>query len=253
MGRRGISGRRGRVDRGCGRAARSGSCWRAYPTMPATVIAERIGWTRGITVLKDRVAQLRPVYLPPDPASRTSYRGGRDRAVRSVVPAGRGAGRVRAGADRDAVAGAGDGDGLLAVAVGGADPDPRAADLFAGWWLLICGLGAVPRLLVWDGEGAIGRWRGGRVAADRGDARRSAARLGTKVIVCKPADPEAKGLVERANGYLETSFLPGRALRLTGRLQRPARRVAGAGQHAARAGRWAAPRVTGSPPTGPRC
>ena len=28
--------------------------------MPATVIAERIGWTRGITVLKDRVAELRP-------------------------------------------------------------------------------------------------------------------------------------------------------------------------------------------------
>jgi len=26
-----------------------------------------------------------------------------------------------------------------------------------------------------------------------------------------PADPEAKGLVERANGYLETSFLPGRS------------------------------------------
>jgi hypothetical protein len=41
--------------------------------MPATVIAERIGWTRGITVLKQRVAELRPVYLPPDPASRTSY------------------------------------------------------------------------------------------------------------------------------------------------------------------------------------
>ena len=49
---------------------------RAYPTMPATVIAERIGWTRGITVLKDRVAELRPVYLPPDPASRTSYAPG---------------------------------------------------------------------------------------------------------------------------------------------------------------------------------
>jgi len=29
-------------------------------------------------------------------------------------------------------------------------------------------------------------------------------------ILCKPADPEAKGLVERANQYLETSFLPGR-------------------------------------------
>jgi transposase len=30
------------------------------------------------------------------------------------------------------------------------------------------------------------------------------------VVVCRPADPEAKGPVERANGYLETSFLPGR-------------------------------------------
>ena len=26
----------------------------------------------------------------------------------------------------------------------------------------------------------------------------------------KPYDPESKGIVERANGYLETSFLPGR-------------------------------------------
>ena len=30
------------------------------------------------------------------------------------------------------------------------------------------------------------------------------------MVVCRPADPEAKGLVERANGYLERSFLPGR-------------------------------------------
>jgi transposase len=34
--------------------------------------------------------------------------------------------------------------------------------------------------------------------------------LGIRVIQCRPADPEAKGLVERANKYLETSFLPGR-------------------------------------------
>ena len=27
---------------------------------------------------------------------------------------------------------------------------------------------------------------------------------------CRPRDPEAKGIVERGNGYLETSFLPGR-------------------------------------------
>ncbi len=45
----------------------------AYPTMPATVIAEPLGWSRSIRVLSGRVAELRPVYLPPDPASRTSY------------------------------------------------------------------------------------------------------------------------------------------------------------------------------------
>ena len=43
------------------------------PTMPATVIAERIDWSHGLTVLKDRVRELRPYYLPPDPASRTEY------------------------------------------------------------------------------------------------------------------------------------------------------------------------------------
>jgi len=35
--------------------------------------------------------------------------------------------------------------------------------------------------------------------------------LGVGLRLCRPADPEAKGLVERANGYLETSFLPGRS------------------------------------------
>ena len=40
-------------------------------------------------------------------------------------------------------------------------PSRRAEDLFAGWWQLISALGAVPRTLVWDGEGAIGRWRSG--------------------------------------------------------------------------------------------
>ena len=30
-----------------------------FPTMPTTVIAARIGWERGITILRDRVAELR--------------------------------------------------------------------------------------------------------------------------------------------------------------------------------------------------
>ena len=48
--------------------------------------AGRVGH-RGMTVFKDRVRELRPVYLPPDPASRTTYEAGRAGAVRLLVPA----------------------------------------------------------------------------------------------------------------------------------------------------------------------
>jgi hypothetical protein len=48
----------------------------AYPGMPATVIAERIGWSYSIRTLSERVRELRPVYLPPDSASRTTYVAG---------------------------------------------------------------------------------------------------------------------------------------------------------------------------------
>ncbi|GAA2355171.1 hypothetical protein SVIO_108850 [Streptomyces violaceusniger] len=47
-----------------------------WPGMPATVVAERIGWQRGMTVLRDRLRELRLDYLPADPASRTVYAPG---------------------------------------------------------------------------------------------------------------------------------------------------------------------------------
>jgi transposase len=181
----------------------------AYPTMPATVIAERVGWERGLTVLKDRVRELRPAYLPPDPASRTAYDPGElaqcDFWFPPVsVPAGFGQER---GAMRLPVLTmvSGYSRWLSAVLV----PSRQAQDLFAGWWQLICALGGVPRALVWDGEGAIGRWRAGKPELTA-ECQAFRGTLGTRVVVCKPADPESKGLVERANGYLETSFLPGR-------------------------------------------
>lgn len=43
----------------------------AYPQMPATVIAERLGWPYSIRTLSAKVTELRPLYLPPDPAGRT--------------------------------------------------------------------------------------------------------------------------------------------------------------------------------------
>ena len=68
--RRGIGGRRGvRSVDAVEPAIRE--LLAEWPTMPATVIAERIGWDRSLTVLKDRVRELRPLFVPPDPASRT--------------------------------------------------------------------------------------------------------------------------------------------------------------------------------------
>jgi transposase len=181
----------------------------AYPTMPATVIAERVGWDRGLTVLKDRVRELRPAYLPPDPASRTAYDPGElaqcDFWFPPVsVPAGAGQERRPAQLPVLTMVSAYS-RWLTALLV----PSRHAADLFAGWWRLIAGLGGVPRALVWDGEGAIGRWRAGRPELTA-ECQAFRGTLGTRVVICKPADPESKGLVERANGYLETSFLPGR-------------------------------------------
>lgn len=69
--------------------------------------------------------------------------------------------------------------------------------------------GTLPRMVVWDQEGAIGRWRG-REMAFTAEFQAFKGTLGIGAQLCQRGDPEAKGLVERANGYLETSFLPGR-------------------------------------------
>jgi transposase len=182
----------------------------AYPGMPATVIAERIGWPHSIRTLSGRVAELRPVYLPPDPASRTSYAAGEIAQCDFwfpdiTLPAGFGQMRT---AKLLPVLTMVTGYARWASAV--LIPTRRAEDLYAGWWQLIDALGAVPRALVWDGEGAIGRWRGRRTELTA-ECQAFRGTLAAKVIVCRPADPEAKGLVERLHDYLERSFLPGRA------------------------------------------
>jgi transposase len=158
---------------------------KSYPSMPATVIAERIGWPYSIRTLSRRVAELRPAYLPPDPASRTSYAAGEiaqcDFWFPDIeVPAG--SGQVRTAKLLP----------VLTMVTGYARwasavlvPTRRAEDLYAGWWQLIEALGAVPRALVWDGEGAIGRWRGRRTELTR-ECQGFRGTLAAKVIICRP-------------------------------------------------------------------
>ena len=91
-------------------------------------------------------------------------------------------------------------------------PSRHVEDLISGHWDIFTSWQAVPRTLVWDGEAALSSRRGGKVKLSQ-EFESLRGTLGVKVVICKPGDPEAKGLVERFNGYLGTSFLPWRRLR----------------------------------------
>ncbi|MGI8792723.1 MAG: IS21 family transposase [Acidimicrobiales bacterium] len=177
-----------------------------FPRMASTVIAERIGWAAGRTVLQERVAELRPIYLPADPCQRTEYRPGElaqwDLWFPAVkIPLGQGQAAVL-----PVIVGV---SGYSRTITARMIPSREAHDILLGHLACLLDLGAVPRSGVYDNEAALVSRHNGRpnltapFQAFRGT-------LGMGVIVCKPGDPEAKGLVERANLYLETSFLPGR-------------------------------------------
>lgn len=177
-----------------------------HPRMPVTVIAERIGWMRGMTVLKDRVRELRPLFVPPDPSGRTEYRPGELAQWDLWFPptpvpledGSLGKPPVLVGVS-----------GYSRVLVGEMIPSREAHDILCAHLHCLGELGGVPRKGVYDNEAALVSRHGGR-ATLTDPFQRFRGTLGMGVVVCRPGDPEAKGLVERANGYLETSFLPGR-------------------------------------------
>ena len=176
---------------------------RGTPSMPVTVIAERIGWSGSVTNLRRYVRAIRADYAPVDPADRLEYRPG-DQAQCDLwfppvkVPLGHGV----VGSPPVLVVVASFSRFITARMI----PSRTTADLLAGLWCLIVGLAAVPGRLVWDNEAGIGRGRKLTMGA-----RAFAGALATQIVLLKAFDPESKGIVERANGYFETSFLPGRS------------------------------------------
>jgi hypothetical protein len=156
-----------------------------HPRMPAPVIAERIGWTRSLTILKDRVRELRPLVLPPDPAEGLEYRPGElaqcDLWFLPVpIPVGAGGQRVLP---------------VLAMTCGYSRvtdavmiPSRKAGDILAGMWEIIGGWGRCPRALVWDREAAIGA--SGRHSAE---AAAFAGTLGVRIKLTPPRDQSQRG------------------------------------------------------------
>jgi hypothetical protein len=175
------------------------------PDMPATVLAERVGWTGSIRWFRDNVNRLRPEHRRVDPADRLVWEPGDAAQCDLWFPPRRIP--LEDGTTK-----------LLPVLVitaahsrfvtGRMIPTRKTEDLLLGSWELIKQLGRVPRRLIWDNEPGIGRGhrRAEGVASFMGT-------LATRLVLLPPNDPQSKGIVERRNGWFETSFMPGRSFR----------------------------------------
>ncbi|WP_066639483.1 IS21 family transposase [Serinicoccus hydrothermalis] len=171
------------------------------PDMPATVLAERVGWTGSIRWFRDNVNRVRADHRPIDPADRLTWAAGDvaqcdlwfpprkilledgSRALLPVLVMTLAYSRF-----------------MLARMI----PTRKTTDLLLGMWALLSQVGCVPRRLIWDNEAGIGRGKLTEPAAV------FAGTLATKIVLLPPRDPESKGVVERRNGFFETSFMPGR-------------------------------------------
>src|SRR6478735_1621503 len=171
------------------------------PDMPATVLAERVGWTGSIRWFRDNVNRVRVEHRPIDPADRLTWAAGDVAQCDLWFPP-----RKILLEDGSRT--------LLPVLVmtaahsrfmlGRMIPSRKSPDLLLGSWELLTQLGRVPRRLIWDNEPGIGRGKLTEPAAV------FAGTLATRIVLLRPRDPESKGVVERRNGFFETSFMPGR-------------------------------------------
>jgi transposase len=174
-----------------------------WPRMPAPEIARRIGWPHSLSPLKKLLTRIRPEYVGVDPVDKVDYEPGQLTQCdlwfpEPRIPVAVGQARVLP----VLVMTLAFSRFMTAVMI----PSRQAGDILAGMWALIQGVGRVTRTMLWDRESAIGGT--GRVSAP---AAAFAGTLATQIRLAPPRDAEFKGMVERHNGFLETSFLPGRS------------------------------------------
>ena len=171
------------------------------PTMPASVLAERVGWSGSASVFRDKVAVIRPEYLPPDPADRLVHEPRRQVQCdlwfpHEPLPLG----HSQEGKPPVLVMTSTFSGFFQAMML----PSRSTPDLLGGMWSLLQAARAVPPRLLWDNETGIGRGK----LTERAAA--FARTLGTEIKLLGARDPESKGMVERRNRFFRSSFMPGR-------------------------------------------
>ena len=179
---------------------------RQDPRLPGVRVRELIeplGFVGGKTIVDDYLREVRPLFLKPRTFQRTVYRPGEVCQfdlwhTSSPVPVGHG--QTRQGYVVVAAL------GYSRAGAGALVFSRQAGDVLWGMGRCLWSLGALPELLVWDREGCL--HAGGGRPAETYAAFCGQLKCGW--LFCEPADPQAKGVVERLQGYMETNFEPGR-------------------------------------------
>jgi transposase len=178
------------------------------PKAPATVIRERLralGYAGGITILKERLSELRPNFLAARSYQRTTYLPGElaqlDWWETGVeVPVGKGAARSAFGL-------------VASLPYSAAHAcvytfSKTTAEFCPAFLGCLQRLGGVPQAAVMDNDTAMVKPRRGGPPQLVDDVAALFGALSLRSIVLRPRHPEGKGQDERMIGYLQTSFLP---------------------------------------------
>jgi transposase len=176
------------------------------PGLPGVRVGELIeslGWVGGKTILDDYLREVRPLFQTTRTMQRTIYRPGEIcqfdvwEPVREIPV---GYGQTRKAFVVVACL------GYSRAGAGAVIFSKQAPDLLAGIRRCLWQLGGLPETLVWDRQAGIH----GHDGRPTEEFAALCGRLKVGWHFCRPRDPQAKGVVERWQGYAETNFEPGR-------------------------------------------
>jgi transposase len=166
-------------------------------------LIEPLGFDGSKTIVDDYLREVRPLFLRLRTHQRTVYRPGEICQwdlweTSELVPVGHGQVR-RAWVVVCCL-------GYSRAGAGSLIFSKEAPDVLWGMARCLWQVGALPELMVWDREGCLHAGGGRPTEAYAAFC----GRLPVGWHFCEPSDPQAKGCVERLQGYMETNFEPGR-------------------------------------------
>jgi len=166
-------------------------------------LIEPLGYDGGKSIVDDYLREVRPLFARVRTHQRTVYRPGEICQFdlwETSAPVPVGHGQTRRALVVVACL------GYSRAGAGALIFSKEAPDVLWGMGRCLWSLGALPELMVWDREGCLHAGAGRPTDVYAGFC----GQLPVDWLFCEPADPQAKGAVERLQGYLETNFEPGR-------------------------------------------